>query len=170
MLWFEKFHKEGFPLRLVISTVNSPTKFLEQNFNLILKDSLTFSKHCIKNSWEIQNIIIKKIVPDDGIMVSLDVVAMFPNIPLELVKEAISTKSDKIKLRTRLNKKEFLKGIDFIMNSTYFKFNGKFYKQKFGTPIGSVISPILAEMVMEDLEEFVFEKFAFELPFYFKYM
>ena len=52
------------------------------------------------------------------------------------------------------------------MNSTYFKFNGKFYKQKFGTPIGSVISPVLAEMVMEDLEEFVFEKFDFELPFY----
>ena len=123
-------------MRLVISTINSPTKFLEQNFNLILKDSLTFSKNCIKNSWEIQNIIIKKTVPDDCIMVS--------------------KRWDKIKLRTRLSKKEFLKGIDFIMNSTYFKFNGKFYKQKFGTPIGSVISPVLAEMVMEDLEEFFF--------------
>ena len=98
-------------------------------------------------------------------MVSLDVVAMFPNIPLELVKDAISKRWDKIKLRTRLNKKEFLKGIDFIMNSTYFKLN----KQKFGTPIGSVISPVLAEMVMEDLE-FFFEKFDFELPFYFRYV
>ena len=37
------------------------------------------------------------------------------------------------------------------MNSTKFKFNGKFYKQKFGTLIGSVISPMLAEIVMEDL-------------------
>ena len=44
------------------------------------------------------------------------------------------------KSHTKLDKKEFLKGLDFIMNSTKFKFNGKFYKQKFGTPIGSVIS------------------------------
>ena len=36
------------------------------------------------------------------------------------------------------------------MNSI--KFNGKFYKQKFVTPIGSVISPMLAEIFMEDLE------------------
>ena len=56
------------------------------------------------------------------------------------------------------------------MNSTYFKFNGKFCKQKFGTPIGSAISPILAKIVMEDLEEFVFKKLDFELPFYFRYV
>ena len=49
-------------------------------------------------------------------------------------------------------KKEFLKGLYFIMNSIKFKFNGKFYKQKFGTSIGSVISRILADIVMEDLE------------------
>lgn len=165
-----KIHKENYPLRLVISTINSPTKFLEKNFNLILKDSLPLSKYNIKNSWEFQKIITTKKVPDDYVMISLDVVAMFPNIPLELVKKGISNRWDKIKFRTRLDKKEFLKGIDFIMNSTYFKFNGKFYKQKFGTPIGSVISPILAEIVMDDLEKFVFDKLDFELPFYFRYV
>ena len=103
-------------------------------------------------------------------MSSLNVFAMFQNIHLELVKEAISKRWDKIKLHTRLNKKEFLKGMDFIMNSTYFKFNGKFYKQKFGTPISSVISSILAERVMEDLKEFAFEKLDFDLPFYFRYV
>ena len=56
------------------------------------------------------------------------------------------------------------------MNSTKFKFNGKFYKQKFGTPIGSVISPMLAEIVMEDLEKTVFERLEFVVPFYFRYV
>ena len=56
------------------------------------------------------------------------------------------------------------------MNSTKFKFNGKFYKLKFGTPIGSVISPMLAEMVMEDLERSVFERLGFVVPFYFRYV
>ena len=54
------------------------------------------------------------------------------------------------------------------MNSTKFKFNGKFYKRKFGTPIGSVISPMLAEIVMEDLEKTVFERLEFVVPFYFR--
>ena len=52
------------------------------------------------------------------------------------------------------------------MNSTKFKFNGKFYKQKFGTPIGSVITPILAEIVMEGLEKTVFERLEFVVPFF----
>ena len=103
-------------------------------------------------------------------MISLDIVAMFPNIPLELVKKAFSNRWIKVKSHTKLDEKEFLKGLDFIMNSTKFKFNGKFYKQKFGTPIGSVISPMLAEIVMQDLERSVFERLGFVLPFYFRYV
>ena len=69
------------------------------------------------------------------------------NYPLRLVISTI-----KVKSHTKLDEKEFLKWLDFIMNSTKFKFKGKFYKQKFGTSIGSVISQMLAEIVMEDLE------------------
>ena len=66
----------------------------------------------------------------------------------------------------RAKRADFFKFILF----TYFQFNGKSYKQKFATPIGSVISPMLAEIVMEDLKEFVFEKSDFDLPFYFRYV
>ena len=76
----------------------------------------------------------------------------------------------KVKSHTKLDKKEFLKAVDFIMNSTKFKFNGKFYKQKFGTPIGAVISPMLAEIVKEDLDRTVFERSGFVVPFYFRYV
>ena len=103
-------------------------------------------------------------------MVSLDVVAMLPNIPLELVKKAVSNRWIKVKSHTKLDEKEFRNGLDFIMNSIKFKFNGKFYKQKFGTPIHSLISPMLAEIVMEDLEKSVFEWLEFAVPFYFRYV
>ena len=56
------------------------------------------------------------------------------------------------------------------MNTTKFKFNVKFYIQKFGTPIGSIFSPMLAEIVMEDLEKTVFERLEFVVPFYFRYV
>ena len=49
-------------------------------------------------------------------------------------KELMCTNADKGNISHRkLDEKEFLKGLDFIMNSTKSKFNGKFYKQKFGT-------------------------------------
>ena len=67
-------------------------------------------------------------------------------------------------LRKIHKKKSFSKDWISLINSTKFKFNGKFYKQKFGTPIGSLISPMLAEIVMEDLERSVFERLGFVLP------
>ena len=124
-------HKKNYPLRLVISTINTSTRFLEQNFNMTLKNSLSKSNYTLKNNWGFQKIIVTKTIPDSHVMISSDVVAMFLNIPLELVKKAVSNRLIKLKSHTKLDEKKFLKGVDFIMNSTKFKFkfNGKFYKQ-----------------------------------------
>ena len=84
-----KIHKENYPLRLVISTINTPTRFLEPNFNMLLKESLSKSNYTVEYSWEFQKIIVTKTIPDGHVMVSLDVVAMFPDIPLELVKKLV---------------------------------------------------------------------------------
>jgi len=48
-------------------------------------------------------------------------------------------------------KKEFLNALDFVLDSGYFTFNEKLFKQKFGAPMGSLLSPIIANLVMEDL-------------------
>ena len=68
-------------MRLVISTINTPTRLLEQNFNMILKNSLPKSNCTVNSSWEFQKIIITKTISDGHVMISLDV-AMFPNISL----------------------------------------------------------------------------------------
>ena len=51
-------------------------------------------------------------------MIPLDAVAIFPNIPLELVKKAFPNRWIKVKSHTKSDEKEFLKGLYFIMNST----------------------------------------------------
>ena len=106
----KKIHKENYPLRLVVSTINTPTRFLDQNFNIIVKNSLSNANYTVKNSWEFHKIIVTKTIPDGHVMISLDVVAMFPNIPLELVKKAVSNRWIKVKSHTKLDGKEFLKG------------------------------------------------------------
>ena len=42
--------------------------------------------------------------------------------------------------------------LEFCLRSTYFLFQGKFYQQLEGTAMGSSISPIIANIFMEDLE------------------
>ena len=43
--------------------------------------------------------------------------------------------------------------LDVILNTTYFSFNGELYRQKFGAAMGSPISPIVANLFMEDFEK-----------------
>jgi len=60
--------------------------------------------------------------------------------------------------------------IDFVLKSTYFKFNDKIYKQTFGAPMGSPLSPIIADLVMQDLESHTLKNLSFTPPFYTRYV
>ena len=65
---------------------------------------------------------------------------------------------------------EFLNVIKFILNNNYFQFNEKFYHQIFGSAMGNPISPILSDIVMEDLEIDSISKLNFKPAFYFRYV
>lgn len=54
------------------------------------------------------------------------------------------------------------------MSSTYFTLDNKIYKQTFGTPMGSPLSPIMADITTKDLELKALNKLKFQIPFYFK--
>ena len=43
--------------------------------------------------------------------------------------------------------------LDFVLNTTYFTFRNTIYKQKFGTAMGSLVSPIIANLFREHLEQ-----------------
>jgi len=80
---------------------------------------------------------------------------MFTNIPIDLTIESID-KWNFLRDKINISKDEFMLGIQLVFNSTYFSF-GQFYKQNFGIPIGSLwypspLSPVIADLVMRDLE------------------
>jgi len=83
---------------------------------------------------------------------------------------SVSGRWDYIKEYTDLPKLEFLLGVRFVLNSTYFTFNNTYYRQLFGTPMGSPLSPIIANIVMQDLEIRVLNTIGFTPPFYFRYV
>ena len=65
---------------------------------------------------------------------------------------------------------EFIEVIKFILNNNFLQFNKKFYKQTFGSAMGNPFSPILSDIVMEDLEIECIEKLNVKPLFYFRYV
>jgi len=82
------------------------------------------------------------------LLLSLDVTALFTNVPLNLAMDGISNRWVYIEQYTNIPKNEFLKAINFVLSSTYFTFDNNIYKQTYGTPMGSPLSPIVADIVM----------------------
>ena len=114
---------------------------------------------------------IKKIqIPDDHKLVSFDVKSLFTSIPLQLAldctENAIKNSTEKglnpgVISKVGLGKNSTVElplPTDVIMDlhnlcltSTYFQYNGKHYKQLHGTSMGSPVSVVVAEIVMQNI-------------------
>ncbi|BHF63764.1 hypothetical protein SprV_0200675900 [Sparganum proliferum] len=101
-----------------------------------------------------------KVVRPDQIMVSFDVVSLFTSIPPDLALDV---------LRKRLEKKynettgplkiQHLMQLFAFCQRTFFTFNGRTYEQIKGTPMGSPISSLVAELVLQELEKVAFHHY-----------
>jgi len=165
-----KLHKEGYPLRIIISSLKSPLYELACYFHNIIKCSIPEAVSSVSNSFKLVKELNGKILDQGCTVASLDVVSLFTNVPIEYVYEGISKRWDLIKRNTAIPKEDFISAIKLILDSTYFYFNKIVYKQIFGTPMGSPLSPIIADLVLQDLETKAIDRLPFELPLYYRYV
>jgi len=165
-----KIHKKEIPFRIIVSSINSTLYKFATYIHKILYDNLPKCDSYIKNSTELYDKLSGKQIENDNVLVSLDVASLFTNVPSDLVIEGLETRWTHIYNNTKIPLTEFLLAIRFILNSTYFTFGNVIYKQTFGMPMGSPLSPILADIVMQDLERKAINSLNFELQFYYRYV
>ncbi|KAL6419173.1 hypothetical protein ACFW04_014050 [Cataglyphis niger] len=106
------------PLRIIISSINSPL----HSFAAFLHN-IIFKRVPKSNSYDHQ-------------LVSLDVISLFTNVPNDLAIRGIGKRWHFIEKNTSIPYKEFSAGVRLVLNSTFFKFNGRIYRQTFGSPMG----------------------------------
>ena len=89
-------------------------------------------------------------------LVSHDVVSLFTKTPigesLKVIRERLE-KDPIWKDICLLKVQDILELLEFILSTTYFTLRDQLYRQKFGTAMGSPVSPLVANMYMEQLEE-----------------
>lgn len=165
-----KVHKAGYPIRPIVSSIKAPTYQLSKMYSRILKNVVGKTYRSIKNSFELAKKLRRVRLPKNHVLISLDVVSLFTKIPSELIYAAIHKKWNTIKKFTSLPKEEFLEGLKIVIENCCFQFEGTFYKQIFGAPMGSPSSPVFADLVLEILEDVVINKLGFRLPFFWRYV
>ena len=80
---------------------------------------------------------------ESDILVSFDVVSLFTKIPLDEAVKVINDVTDP----------ETTKIAEVCLWSTFFSFQGEFYEQVSGAAMGSPLSPIVANLFMENFEK-----------------
>ncbi|BHF67385.1 hypothetical protein SprV_0301041100 [Sparganum proliferum] len=100
-----------------------------------------------------------KLEPDES-MVSFDVVSLFSSISQQLTIDVVrQLLADRYNERGNPLKTEHLMELLRYCLKTYFTFGGQMYEQIKGTPMGSPISGLIAEVVLQRIEHLVFTKY-----------
>ena len=102
-------------------------------------------------------------------MVLFDI-SMYSNITNDLALRSVLSRWDLIEKNTSIPFQEFKRAISIILNSIFFKFNDEFYEQIFGLSMRSPLSPILADLKIQDLKSNIFNTLTMYISSYFRYV
>ncbi|CAB0009541.1 unnamed protein product [Nesidiocoris tenuis] len=96
-------------------------------------------------------------VPQNVKLVSYDVTSLFPSVPLAECKVLVKRKLQET-VEDPTIQDEMMTLLGVCIDYNYFCFNGSYYRTQDGLAIGSPLSPLLAELFMDNLEqEFIFK-------------
>ena len=150
----QKIHKPGVPFRPIVSQSKSFQKPLAKHLAKILTPLLeSFSPAHLRDSVHLKEVLLAEADPKLPFL-SLDVEALFTNVPVEPLLDFLKRKHEQggVPLREGYTIDGILDLIRLCCTSTVFSFNGKYYRQKQGVAMGSPFAPIIACLYMEFFE------------------
>ena len=173
-----KAHKEFDripPLRPIVDTIGS-THYGVGKFIPKLHNPLTQNQYSLKDSFEASEKIntIPDHLYDEGYwLVSFDVKSLFTNVPLKKTIDVILHRVyNQNLISTNLKKRILKKLIMDTCSETAFLCNNDIYKQTDGVSMGASLGPILANIIMTELERVVVDRMVQDgnLKFYVRYV
>ena len=165
-----KLHKPNIPMRPIVSFCGSLTYQLSKYLTTVLKPLTDESRHKLQSTENFIDAIKTVQVPDDYKLVSFDVKSLFTSIPLQLALDCTETAINNSTIELPLPTDDLMDLLNLCLTSTYFQYNGKHYKQLHGTAMGSPVSVVVAEIVMQNIEERALATYKRTLPLWLRYV
>jgi predicted GIY-YIG superfamily endonuclease len=147
-------------MRPIVSAIDSPcfklSKFLLPIISLAINKN---NGNYLQNSSDLISKISGATLPAGYILISLDVTSLYTNTPTEVALNILKEKlyeienSETFKNCTDLPIPAIIDLVSVCLEYTYFEFDNKFYQQNNGLAMGGVLSGILAEIVLQRLEQ-----------------
>ena len=125
-----KVHKKDFPMRPIVSFINSPLYNLYKYLSKLLLLLVGKTKFTIKNSYQFADLLKNAYVESNECMVSFDVVSLFTKIPINLAKNFTCEQLTKDVTFTECAERtinDIEIALSFCLNKSYFTFQKKFY-------------------------------------------
>ena len=149
-------HKLDTPLKPIVSSCGSVTYGVAKELAKILKPLVGKSPHHINSTQDfVEQVKHIPLVLGECIS-SYDVSAVFTSVPidpaLKIIKDLL-VKDHTLKDRTVIGIDDIILLLEFCLKNTYFSFQGQFFEQVEGAAMGSPVSPIVANLYMEYLEQ-----------------
>ena len=150
-----KLHKDGTPMRPIVSYTGTPLYEISKYIANILKPYGKLKEQHTNSSKSFSTFICQQKIEPDEIMVSFDVTSLYTTIPIDqalLIIKDLLEHDQKLADMTLLSPKQILDLLDILLCTTYFKFNGDFYQQTDRAAMGGPTSAIVSEIYMQSLE------------------
>ncbi|MES9973352.1 MAG: reverse transcriptase domain-containing protein [Candidatus Thiodiazotropha sp.] len=165
-----KVHKNGAPLRPILDMNGSPYHALAKwltNKLKPLRDRL--AGHCVKDSFQFVEHVRDQRLRNKR-MISLDVNALFTNVPLIETVDYVCSSLESLNLDVGLPVQIIKELLLRCTLNVQFLSNGRMYRQIDGVAMGSPLGPLLADLFMAKLENTTLQPTINSLPLYLRYV
>ena len=147
-----KVHKDGIPMRPVISMINTSQYRIAKYLDSKLKPLLSSEFTC-RDSFEFVE-VISNLDVNNNFMVSFDIVNLFTNVPLhETIDLCCKLWRNNVNEHHLVDEIAFRELLYFATSNLRFLFNNDWYQQVDGVAMGSPLAPTLASIFLSKIEE-----------------
>ncbi|XP_078509911.1 uncharacterized protein LOC144769621 [Lissotriton helveticus] len=151
-----KVHKDitNPPMRPIVSSIGSLTEPLSKYADVFLQPLVTTQKAYIKDTTAIiQKLEGLEFNPENQILVTLEIEALYTNIPqnatIEMINSMVNTED-----RDHTAHEQFIIDcVTMVLENNLFLFNKDLYRQTKGTSMGATCAPSLACLCVSQFEE-----------------
>ena len=155
VLWPSQNSYSWHPLRPIVPSRGCITYGVAKELADIIHPLVGQSQHHLKNTQHFIQKIQQATLEPGEVISSYDAKALFTSVQVDpainIVKQRL-TEDPSLPQRTQMSIPQIVTLLEFCLKNTYFLFQGKYYEQVHGAAMGSPISPIKANLFMEEFK------------------